>query len=115
VPKSGTVSDIIAALIKKAQLDDEATAGHIRVFETHSNRIHRELSREHSVVSITDYIQLMAERAEKEDLETDASMFIYAFHYHNEPSKTHGIPFKFRLIDVSIMFIYRLLRYSNSK
>jgi ubiquitin carboxyl-terminal hydrolase 7 len=102
VPKSGTVDDLVTALIKKAQLDDEAKAGPIRVYETHSNKIHRELSREHNVVSITDYIQLVAERVPEDDLEADPSMFIQAFHYHNEPSKSHGTPFKFRLVDVSV-------------
>jgi ubiquitin carboxyl-terminal hydrolase 7 len=113
VPKSGNVSDIVAALIQKAQLEDEATAGQICVFETHNNKIHRELSRENGLNTITDYIQLMAERAPKDDVETDTTLYIYAFHYHNDPSKSHGIPFKFRLIEVSIMFVCHVLFYSN--
>ena len=114
MPKSGNVGDIVAALIQKAQLEDEATAGQIRVFETHSNKIHRELSRENGLNTITDYIQLMAERAPKDDVETDNTLYIYAFHYHNDPSKSHGIPFKFRLIEVSIMSAYVISFYSNS-
>ena len=89
------------ALIKKAQLDDEATAGPIRLFEAHNNRIHRELSREFVISNMTDYVQLVAERPPTEDLNADASEFIYAFHFHQEPNKTHGIPFRFRLIEVS--------------
>jgi hypothetical protein len=118
VPKSGTVDDLVTALVKKAQLDDEAKAGPIRVYETHSNKIHRELSREHNVVSITDYIQLMAERVPEDDLEADPSMFIQAFHYHNEPSKSHGTPFKFRLVDVSpgsLTFVPAILTMSRAR
>jgi ubiquitin carboxyl-terminal hydrolase 7 len=115
VPKSGSVEDIIAALIKKAQLEAEATAGLIRVYEIHSNKIHRELNRENDVVSITDYIQLVAERVPDEDLDVDANMFIQAFHYHNDPNKTHGTPFKFRIIEVSSRTTSRLNRHSNSE
>lgn len=114
VPKSGSVDDIIAALIKKAQLEAEATAGQIRVYETHSNKIHRELNRENDVISITDYIQLVAERVPAEDLGVEGNMFIQAFHYHNDPNKSHGTPFKFRLIDVSLQTVLRLGRDSNS-
>ena len=106
MPKSGNISDIIAAMIQKGQLEDEATAGPIRVFETHSNKVLRELSRENGLNTITDYIQLMAERVPKEDMESDSALYIYAFHYHNDPSKSHGIPFKFRVIEVSIMSLH---------
>ena len=101
MPRSGTGGDVIDALIKKAQLDDEATAGPIRLYEAHNNRIHKELTREYSIVNMTDYVQLVAERPSKEDVDADASEFIYAFHFHNEPGKTHGSPFRFRLIEVS--------------
>ncbi|RQM08622.1 hypothetical protein DH86_00000347, partial [Scytalidium sp. 3C] len=54
VPKTGTVEDLVASLVKKAQLEDETTHGPIRVYETHASKIHRELTRETYVASITD-------------------------------------------------------------
>jgi len=97
VPKNGNVDDLVTALIKKAQLEDETKAGPIRVYEIHSNKIHKELSRENHVVSITDYVQLIAERVPEEDLTAESSEFIQAFHFQGEPSKSHGIPFKFHI------------------
>lgn len=97
VPKNGNVEDLIAAIIKKAQLEDEVKAGPIRVYEVHSHKIHKELTREHSVASITDFIQLIAERIPEEDLKATQSEFINAFHFQGEPGKPHGIPFKFHI------------------
>jgi ubiquitin carboxyl-terminal hydrolase 7 len=97
VPKNGNVGDIVTELIKKARIDDEAKSGPIAVYETHSHKIYKELSREYAVVSINDYVQLFAERIPAEDVGGDVEM-INAFHYDKEPSKSHGIPFSFRLI-----------------
>ncbi len=95
------MEDLIAALIKKAQIEDEATGGPIRIYEIHSNKIHKELTREHQVVSITDYVTVIAERIPEEDIIPQGSGdFIQAFHFQSEPSKSHGIPFKFRMIPV---------------
>lgn len=100
VPKNGNVDDLVAGLIKKASIDDEEKAGPIRVYEVHSNKIHKELPREHGVAGITDFIQVVAERIPKEDLQGGPNDFIYVFHFHNEPSKSHGIPFKFHIFEV---------------
>ncbi|KAH8654046.1 ubiquitin carboxyl-terminal hydrolase [Tricladium varicosporioides] len=99
VPKNGTVEDLITALVKKAQLEDEAKAGPIRVYEIHSNKIHKELPRTHTVVSITEYVQLVAERIPKEDIDATGTDYMQAFHFQNEPNKAHGIPFKFRIVE----------------
>jgi ubiquitin carboxyl-terminal hydrolase 7 len=97
VPKNGTVEDLIAALIKKAQLDDEEKAGPIRVYETYSSKIHKNLTRESQVMGITDSVQVIAERIPEEDLEPGSEL-IQAFHFQSEPSKSHGIPFRFKIV-----------------
>jgi ubiquitin carboxyl-terminal hydrolase 7 len=99
VAKNGTVEDLITGIIKKGKLDDEATAGPIRIYESNSNKIYKELPRELAVLNITDYVQLVAERIPQEDL--DATEFISAFHFQSDPSKSHGIPFKFHIKEVS--------------
>ncbi|KAH7323922.1 ubiquitin carboxyl-terminal hydrolase-like protein [Rhexocercosporidium sp. MPI-PUGE-AT-0058] len=99
VPKSGNVEDVINALIKKAGIDDEAKGGPIRLYEVHSHKIHKQLSRDYLVNSISDYVNVMAERVpEDDDTEQDSTEVIYAFHFQGEPSKSHGNPFRFRLI-----------------
>lgn len=101
VPKNGTVEDLINALVKKAQLEDEAKAGPIEIYEIHSNKIHRELSRDYQVISITDYTTMIAERVPEENLPEEADgHLIQCFHFQGEPTKAHGIPFRFRVIEV---------------
>jgi ubiquitin carboxyl-terminal hydrolase 7 len=92
---------VVDALIKKAGLDDEETGGPIRLYELHNHRIHKEHTppRNHSVISITDYVQLVAERIPKEDVDAQQNELIHAFHFQGEPSKTHGIPFEFRIME----------------
>jgi ubiquitin carboxyl-terminal hydrolase 7 len=89
---------LVNALLKKAQLDDEATAGPIRIYEINNNKIYKELSRgDYQVAAITDYVHVIAERIPKDEISNDVE-FIQCFHFQNEPSKSHGIPFKFPLI-----------------
>jgi len=103
VPKNGNANDIITGLIKKAKLEDEEQAGPIRLYEVHSSKIHRELGRETVVQSITDYVSLVAERIPEEDINPpEDSEFIQAFHFHTDSSRTHGIPFQFLMIPVSL-------------
>ncbi|KFX95987.1 hypothetical protein V490_03572 [Pseudogymnoascus sp. VKM F-3557] len=97
VPKSGNVTDLISGLIKKAKLDDEETAGPIRVYGIHNNKIYKEMNPEYSVASISEYITLVAERIPEEDVDVDPAHFIQAFHFQGEPNKPHGIPFKFSI------------------
>ncbi|KAF7559047.1 hypothetical protein G7046_g5116 [Stylonectria norvegica] len=99
VPKTGTVEDVIQALIKKAQLADEAEAGRIRIYETSSNRFYREPAREHPVINLNEYTQIYAERVPEEELSAEDNNFIHVFHFQTDVSRVHGVPFKFLLVD----------------
>jgi ubiquitin carboxyl-terminal hydrolase 7 len=104
------VTDLISGLIKKAQLDDEETEGPIRVYGIHNNKVYKEMNRDYSVASISDYITLVAERIPEEEVNVDPTHFIHAFHFQGEPNKPHGYPFKFYIKPVShnIKFNYQL-------
>ncbi len=107
VPKNGIVDDLIQALVKKAQLEDEVSAGPIRVYEIHNGKVHKELPREHQVVAITDYIHLIAERIpEEDDLPGEDLKFVQAYHFDKEPNKAHGIPFIFQVVKVNSTTYY---------
>lgn len=97
VPKSGQVEDLIEALVKKAKIPSEEEAGKIRVYETSSHhKWFRDLARDYSVLSINDYTSVIAERMPAEDAAvSDQANFISCFHFHGEPSRAHGIPFRF--------------------
>jgi len=54
------------------------------------------------VLSINDYTEVIAERIPDDELEADENSFVKAVHFQNDPSRMHGIPFKFLLKEVCI-------------
>ncbi|KAI9676402.1 MAG: hypothetical protein M1817_000559 [Caeruleum heppii] len=93
--KNGVMADVIPILKKKANLDDE-TAADIRLYEVHSHKIYKELNDAYSVASINEFVTLYGERTPQEELETEPEdRTVHAFHFNKEPSKAHGVPFKF--------------------
>lgn len=98
VTKSGHVEDLIDALIKRAKIPNEEEGGRIRICETSNHKFFRELDRSYPVISINDYTQVVAERIPEDELEVkDSTQFISVFHFHGEPSRSHGMPFRFLL------------------
>ncbi|KAI1639746.1 hypothetical protein F4809DRAFT_73853 [Biscogniauxia mediterranea] len=97
VSKQGHVEDLIQALVKKAGIKDEREGGRIRVYEIHHHKFFRELVPNYPVLSINDYADVMAERVPEEELDGDERDFIKVVHFHADPSRVHGVPFKFLL------------------
>lgn len=96
------VQDLIGPIQKRANLSDEA-ASTLRIYETHGCKMVKELNLNTVLASLSDYSTLYAEFIPKEEREAgDTDMAIYAFHFDKEPSKTHGVPFKFVVKAVSI-------------
>lgn len=100
VPKTGTIDDLVQALVKKAKIADEAEGGRIRVYETSSNKFYREPARDHGVLNLNEYGDIYAERVPEEEIGSEDTHFIQVFHFQNEVNRTHGVPFKFLLIEV---------------
>lgn len=98
VNKQGHIEDLVQALTKKAQISDEREGGRIRVYEIHNHRIFRELTSNYPVLSINDYADLISERIPEEEADADERDFIKCFHFQADPSRAHGIPFKFLLV-----------------
>ena len=94
------MDDLVQALIKKAQISDETEGGRIRIYETNSNRVYREPPRDNPVLNLSDYTQIYAERVPEEEMTADENNFIQVFHFQNEVNRTHGVPFKFLVIEV---------------
>ena len=95
------VDDLIQALVKKLQIPDEQEGGRIRVYQKNSHKFFRELQREFPVISINEFVNVVAERMPEEDVDKDETNFIDVFHFQNEPSRIHGMPFRFLLKEVS--------------
>lgn len=98
VPKNGTIEDVINGLIKKAQLPSEAEAGNIRIFESSNHRFYRDMSREYPVISINEYTNLLAESVLPEEADATDKDYINCFHFQNEATRAHGIPFRFLMV-----------------
>ncbi|OJJ48937.1 hypothetical protein ASPZODRAFT_129272 [Penicilliopsis zonata CBS 506.65] len=95
VPRNGTISDLNAALQKKANLDDE-TVRYLRVYEVHSGKIYKELTDDFNVAGINEFVTLYAERVPEEEVNLEeGDRVISAFNFDKEPAKPHGVPFKF--------------------
>lgn len=98
MPKNGIIEDVISGLIKKAQLPEEAEAGKIRIFEANNHRFFRDMSREYPVISINEYTTLLAERTLPEEADATDKEYINCFHFQNEATRPHGIPFRFLMV-----------------
>lgn len=98
-PKIGTVADVAALLERKVNLPD-GSRDRVRIYEVHSNKIHRALSHKVAVTNISEYVSLFAELIPDEELETfdESTRFIDVFHFNREPTRAHGVPFRFLLI-----------------
>ena len=97
VAKSGNIGDLITGIQKKLNLDDK-TAPLVRIYEEHGGKVYKELNEDVQVTGVNEFVRLYAERLPDE--ETDApeeDRAIYCFHFDKEPSKPHGVPFKFVL------------------
>ncbi len=107
VPKNGTVADITPALQKKANLPDEAMQN-IRFYEAHGGKVFKELTSDMSVVNFSDYVTIYAEQIPQDEQVADEAIdrAVYAFHFDKEPSKVHGVPFKFVVKPVCLRSSY---------
>ena len=95
VPKTCTISDLLLGLQKKVNLTD-AVISRMRILEVSQSRIHKEHQEQASVVPIQEFATLYAEVIPDDEVNAeDGDRAIYAFHYDKEPSKPHGVPFKF--------------------
>lgn len=102
VARNGTVSELLAALQKKANLDDEVIR-EMRFFDVLGGKIRQEFRDDFSVTNIPEYSTIYAEKIPTEELHMDSDdRVINAFNFNGEPSRTHGIPFKFVVKPVSV-------------
>lgn len=96
------VEDLIETLVKKAKIPSEEEAGQIRVYEVSNNKWYRDLDRNYPVISINEYTTVVAERKPEEEIGvTDPNQYITVFHFQNEPSRAHGMSFRFLIKEVT--------------
>ena len=59
------------------------------------NRVYKELLPDDPVVILSEFTALYAEKMPEEEQDADRRDFVNCFHFEKEPSKPHGIPFRF--------------------
>ena len=59
------------------------------------NRVYKELLPDESVAILSEFTALYAEKLPEEERDADRRDFVNCFHFEKEPSKPHGIPFRF--------------------
>ncbi|KAJ5947605.1 Ubiquitin carboxyl-terminal hydrolase 21 [Penicillium verhagenii] len=95
VGRNGNVAELLEALQQKSKLDDEAFQN-MRLFEAHGGKFYKELREDFNVASINEYSTLYAERVPAEELNMEGEdRLINAYNFDREPSRPHGVPFKF--------------------
>jgi ubiquitin carboxyl-terminal hydrolase 7 len=90
--------DLIAGLARRLNLD-EPTSRQIRILEANGAKITKELSEDTSVVGVNEFTTLYAEKIpdEEQQANPETDKIVSCIHFDKEPSKPHGIPFKFVL------------------
>jgi ubiquitin carboxyl-terminal hydrolase 7 len=112
VSRNGTVAELLESLQKKANLDDETTR-ELRILEVHSGKIYKVLRDDANVAAINEYSTLYAERIPAEELNLEADdRVIGAFNFDKEPTRTHGVPFKFVIKQVRNPIPLLMLRFN---
>ena len=107
VPKNGIVADLVAPLAKKANLLEDFVEN-IRLYETHSGKIYKELQMDTGVQGFNEWVTIYAERMPQEEKAAspdDGDRAVYCFHFDREVSKTHSTPFKFLVKKVCLILV----------
>lgn len=100
LPKNTSVNEVASDWLKKdVKL---VNAGPIRIFEIMHGRIQKSFNGAELVRELSDAMELFAEEIPLEELSVkDEERVISVYHFTKDPSRTHGIPFRFVLKPVS--------------
>jgi len=99
LPKTSVVHELAQQLSKLVTLTPEGS-GQIRVFEvTKDGKHQREFSTTDMIGNIHDLAELYAEEIPSDELDTadEYKKIISVFHFLRDPSRPHGVPFRFVL------------------
>ncbi|KAG9126664.1 hypothetical protein FRC07_002537 [Ceratobasidium sp. 392] len=97
LPKTAAVHDLCEQLAKHEQVKlTEGESGKIRVFEVTKDGKHQHEFSANEMLGNLPETDIYAEEITSEEINAgDTDKVISAFHFTKEPSRTHGVPFKF--------------------
>lgn len=110
LPKTSNIHDLAEQLSKKVTLAPSGT-GKIRIFEiSKDGKTQKEFTGAEMIGNIPDPVELYAEEVPREELEAEETVkIISVFHFSKDVTRTHGVPFKFVVIPVSLFLSATLL------
>lgn len=96
LPKTSTFSDVAEALSKLVTLSPNGSRK-VRIFEISPNgRQQKECTSSEMIANLREPVELFAEEVPLDELNvTDDDKVIDVFHYHRDPSRYFGVPFRF--------------------
>lgn len=66
------------------------------MFGVHSNRIYKDFDLTYPVTALQDFLLLYAELIPENELVLEENdQYINVYHFQREPTRSHGIPFRF--------------------
>lgn len=109
LPKTSVVHDLAEQLTKLVTLSPDGS-GKVRIFEVSKDGKHqREFTGTEMIGNIPDPVELFSEEIPLEELNADeSSKIISVFHFSKEPSRTHGVPFRFVVKPVSSYHVWQM-------
>ncbi|GAA5845854.1 hypothetical protein JCM11251_002927 [Rhodosporidiobolus azoricus] len=98
LPKNTSMQELANEHLRKlVTLSSSEGSGQIRIFEIMDGRVQKVFSGSEVVRDVPESLELYAEEVSQEEVDADNDRIIQVYHYNKEPSRTHGIPFKFVL------------------
>ncbi|GAA6000863.1 ubiquitin-specific protease UBP15 [Rhodotorula paludigena] len=99
LPKNTTMHDVANDWLRKAvKLNPEYGSGSIRLFEIHQGRAQKVFTGTEAVRDVSESSELYAEEISNDELNAeDDERVVQVFHFNKEPTRAHGIPFRFVL------------------
>jgi len=97
LPKTSMVHDLCEQLAKHEQVKlTEGESGKIRVFEVTKDGKHQHEFNANEMLGNLPETEIFAEEITAEEVNAgDSDKVISAFHFTKEPTRTHGVPFRF--------------------
>ena len=91
------MADVLPALQKKLNLQDDDIKD-VRIYEAHGGKVYKELTDDFNVAGVNEFVVLYAEKIPDEEVNAAADdRAVYCYHFDKEPTKPHGVPFKFMI------------------
>ncbi|CAG8581315.1 9289_t:CDS:10, partial [Cetraspora pellucida] len=96
IPKNAKIYEVLRVIVQKLALPQ--ISYRIRLYDVLNCKIQNEYNVYDSIDKIQEHLTLYAEEISQDEIELGANdKIIQVFHFTKEPSRVHGIPFKFVL------------------